>query len=547
MNEAYFTKDQALEAFGVPDEKQVITPDQSNVVKTPINLEGYSFALDVWRFHYWESKDGTKNGINFDGLYYDGIFERLNQMGFYNRRPPGNIGSENNQNAFFIRDDNGIIEPVKISFILECFRKHHIEPVQDLMVEYKDTRVKFPAESLREKFNLQFNNVFNEKTLRALPLHTMPILEDTKEASYFFFKNGIVKVTADGRSFSTFADLKTHCIWKSRLIKHPYHKPKESGGHWRRFIGNVSKVKSDLARGQAFNSAIGYLLHNYNSSAMGQAVICYDEKLARKGSPEGGSGKGLFFQGIKQLRDYATIDGKSFQEDDRFKWQQIYLQTQVVCIDDPKTTFRLETLFSALTEGWSIEYKNKDKIFIPPDDIPKVCITTNSALSSDGSSNKRRQFIIEFSDHYSRQIVNGNETPIISEHERVFFSDNPNDGWTKEDWSQFFDYQLSCVEHYLKYGLITYEPKNVVQNQLLQSTDEDFAEWIEQQNFEIKAKYDKKTLFEDFTQTYHGANSTLTQRKFTDWLKKWARLQGFEVEQPRSGKISYIRFTQRSK
>ena len=50
-----------------------------------IQLEGYSFAVDIWRFHYWERvKNGELlNGIVFDGLYYDGIFECLNQMGFY--------------------------------------------------------------------------------------------------------------------------------------------------------------------------------------------------------------------------------------------------------------------------------------------------------------------------------------------------------------------------------------------------------------------------------------------------------------------------------
>lgn len=516
-----------------------------------VQLDGWSFAKGIFRFAYFEKKEGY-SGIRLDGLYLDGIFKVLAESGFRKRRSPGEVGSENVLSPFFIYEDGCIIEPVEIGYILDTFRATNISQVEDLKVKYKDREVTFTAESLRELFNKQFNNVFNEKTLRALPLHDKPILEDEKDSAYFFFENGIVKVTSAGRELIPYNTIKDHSIWRSRIIKRNFKEPPESveAGHWERFIRNVSDTENDIKRGQAFVSAIGYLLHNFNSSAMGQAVICYDEKPTRKGSPEGGTGKGLFVRGLLQMRNGVIIDGKSFADNDKFKWQQISLGTQIVSIDDPNQNFRFEILFSALTDGWSIERKNEQKIYIPPEDSPKIVIPSNIALNSDGSSNKRRQFILEFSDYYSKHIRNGNEMPIVDEHKRVFFSYNPEDGWTTQDWNQFFAFQLNCVQWYLENGLIGYDSKNVVLNQLIQGTSEDFAEWVNDKKFITEQKYDKKELFNEFTDTYYGEDSKFSQAKFTGWLKKWARLNGFDFEQIRESKgnekVNYFKIAEKT-
>ena len=49
-----------------------------------------------------------------------------------------------------------------------------------------------------------------------------------------------------------------------------------------------------------------------------------------------------------------------------------------------RKNFDFERLFSVITEGLTLEKKNKDAIKIPFNKSPKVSITTNYALKGDG-------------------------------------------------------------------------------------------------------------------------------------------------------------------
>jgi phage/plasmid-associated DNA primase len=59
-------------------------------------------------------------------------------------------------------------------------------------------------------------------------------------------------------------------------------------------------------------------------------------------------------------------------------------------------------LFSIITDGITIEQKNKDEIHISYNESPKVVISTNFSISGVDDSTLDRQFIIEFSDYYNK-------------------------------------------------------------------------------------------------------------------------------------------------
>lgn len=519
------------------------TPEADTISTAPparnqknVPLDGWKFANDIWEYEYYEKKDNTgeikDRGIKFRGLYIQGIIDRLAALGFYQRRPPGTPGNEQNAAPYFIHAEGCIIQPVEIGHMLDVFRADSM-PTCSYTVEYEGCQKTVPAEGLINTFAKQMNNIFNEKTLRLLPIHSVPILEDTATSAYFFFKNGIMEVTRDAATLTPYANITESAVWASRIIHHHYTEPtRPAPGHWERFTRNISDAKTNPARYAAFRSATGYMLHNYQSDALGKAVICYDAEITRKGKPEGGTGKGLFFQGIAHLRSTVTIDGKSFLPDSQFKWQNISLQTQAFCIDDPKSDFNFDVLFSALEAGLTVEKKHQPAFFIPHKDAPKCIISTNTALTNDGNSNKRRQFVLEFGSYYKDKQKAGNDEPIISEHGRVFFADG--DGWTREDWAQFFTYQIQCVREYLADGLQSYAPDSLAKNQLIQSTNEDFYNWIEKQPFKPGNTYQKNANFVNFRDTYYGEDSNLGIRKFTEWMKTWARLEGYELEYTRS-------------
>jgi hypothetical protein len=251
----------------------------------------------------------------------------------------------------------------------------------------------------------------------------------------------------------------------------------------------------------------------------------------------GGTGKGLIANALKQLRNIAKVDGKLLNPTNRFKFELVNPDTQIVWIDDPKKDFEFETLFSCLTDGWTVERKYLPQFFIKPEDSPKVLICSNVVLNRKGTSNKRRQFIVELNDYYSSKFVTGNESPIEEEHGILF-----KESWLDDDWNTFYSFMLDNIMLYLKKGLITYETKNVEANFLIQSTDEDFVEFMDNQKFKIGEWYDTKTLFEKFINSYYDGGTKLQQRGFTNWIKLYAKCTNLTYEHSSSGGICKFSF-----
>ena len=82
--------------------------------------------------------------------------------------------------------------------------------------------------------------------------------------------------------------------------------------------------------------------------------------------------------------------------------------TQILCFDDVKKYFDFERLFSVVTEGLTLEKKNKDAIKIPFSKSPKIALTTNYAIRGKGSSFERRKWELELAQHYTKEF-----TPLV--------------------------------------------------------------------------------------------------------------------------------------
>ena len=165
-----------------------------------------------------------------------------------------------------------------------------------------------------------------------------------------------------------------------------------------KFLMNVSDGSSE--RFSAYKSALGYLMHTYSHPSRGQAVVLYDQTITDINQPQGGTGKGVIVNAINQIRVVTKIDGKRFDPNDRFNFQTVQPFTEVVCLDDVIKTFDFSVLYSCLTDGLTVERKNQPAFLIAPDKSPKFILCSNSILDSEGTSNKRRQFILELSPFY---------------------------------------------------------------------------------------------------------------------------------------------------
>jgi hypothetical protein len=187
-----------------------------------------------------------------------------------------------------------------------------------------------------------------------------------------------------------------------------------------------------------------------------------------------------------------------------------------------KKYFDFERLFSVVTEGLTLEKKNKDAIKIPFSKSPKIAITTNYAIKGSGNSFARRKWELELHQYYSKAF-----TP-LDEFGKLMFGD-----WTDDDWCEFDNYMLSNLQMYLEMGLIKSKFVNLQVRQLSAETCHDFIEWCgltenSQPNNMLHSgiRLYKNDLYYEFINEYpdYGpkAKMTISRTRFYKWLISFA-------------------------
>jgi len=271
---------------------------------------------------------------------------------------------------------------------------------------------------------------------------------------------------------------------------------------------------------------IGYLLHSHKDRTRTKAIIFTDEKLSDKAF--GRSGKGLVAYAIKQIKNMLRIDGKNFRFDKSFPFQSVNPDTQIMFFDDVNKKFGFEKLFSIITEGITIEKKNKNEYSIPYERSPKILITTNQSITGSDDSSKARQFVVEFSDYY-----NADHFP-IHDFGKVFF-----DEYNENEWRAFDNYMIECCQYYLKNGLKVYDYVNLTKKKLIDETSVEFEEFIK--DVPLNVEQNKKDLFERFKKEYEDFGQ-MKQNTFSKWTKVYAELYDLRIDERKSGADRYFTF-----
>jgi hypothetical protein len=257
-------------------------------------------------------------------------------------------------------------------------------------------------------------------------------------------------------------------------------------------------------------------------------VILNDEVISD--NPEGGTGKGLFVQGIKQVRRVSILDGKTFDDKKSFPYQTVSPETQILVFDDVKKNFDFESKFSLVTEGMTLERKNKDAIKLSVEDSPKMLLSTNYAIKGEGNSHDRRRHELEIAQFYGKE-----KTP-YDEFGRELFSD-----WTLIEFQRFDNYVVYCVQLYLQNGLIQQEAKNIRLRKFIMETSQDFFYWIsDRSNFSLNQHLDKAAMFDAFVNDYMDYKKWLSRNKFSIWVSKYASYMGMKFHETHSGSIRYF-------
>ena len=355
------------------------------------------------------------------------------------------IYPEGSQNYIFVRIINNLIDNTSS------------EEIKDFILEYL---IQLEDRSIYNFFAEKVS-YFQENFLNLLETIDIHFMADTKEFSYLYYKNCAVKVTMDGIEIIDYYDLDGY-VWRDHVVDRNFAMCEDKGCDYKTFISRISGGKKD--RIDTMESTIGFMMHGYKNLSYCPAVILNDEVMSE--NPEGGTGKGIFMNALAQMKKLVVIDGKAFNFEKSFPYQTVSADTQILCFDDVKKHFDFERLFSVITEGLTLEKKNKDAIKIPYSKSPKVSITTNYAIKGSGNSFARRKWEVELHQHYNRD-----NTP-YDEFGRHFFED-----WDRDEWCLFDSYMVNCLSSYMRTGLIESDFVNLKTRSLEASTCRDFIEW----------------------------------------------------------------------
>ncbi len=481
-----------------------LEPDVIEAVLSKVEQESSIFS-------FWSKND--KGGTRIEHILFKNFLE---DSGFYKYFPEGS------KNHIFIKVTNNLIDHTSEKEIKDF--------VLNYLLEIDDVSV----------YNYFADNTrfFKEEFLSLLATIDIYFIEDTKTSSYLYYKNCAVKITKDEIRPIDYVDLGGY-VWKDHVIDRNFSLCNISDQcDFKKFVYNINK--NDPNRIVSMESTIGFLMHGFKNLSFCPAVILNDEVISD--NPEGGTGKGLIINALGKMKKVVTIDGKLFNFEKSFAYQLVSADTQILVFDDVKKHFEFERLFSLITEGLTLEKKNKDAIKIPLSKSPKIAITTNYAIKGAGNSFERRKWELELHQYYSKSF-----TP-LDEFGKLMFGD-----WDDIDWCEFDNYMINCLRNYLDTGLVKAKLINLNVRKLSAETCHEFIEWCglvdkTEKNYLLKTdeRLYKNDLYYNFVEEHpdYGpkAKMTISRTKFYKWLIAYATFKDFTPEEGRDQMGRWIIF-----
>ena len=460
----------------------------------------------------------------------DDIKEELSISDFWYYNDKGKISLSPHKYKFWLQQNNFFKY-----FPTDSNTFTFIKIEQNLVEETSEKRIKdFVLEHLLSREDIGFqpydymasnNKYFQSDFLSFLESSEISIKEDTQTECFLYYKNCVVKVTDESIETIDYLDLDGF-VWKRQIIDREYESYDHHNAVFRKFLWLISGKDSD--KYNSFKSVIGYLLHSFKTSANNKAIIFNDETISE--NPNGGSGKGLFWNALSQTKKVSSIDGKTFEFTKSFPYQTVSTDTQILVFDDVKKNFNFESLFSLITEGITLEYKGQDAIKLPVQQSPKILITTNYTIGGVGGSFERRKFEVEMSDYFSYK-----HTP-LDEFGHLLFDD-----WDSKEWLMFDNFMINCVQYYLQNGLTKHDFKNLEVRKFIKNTSFEFYEWSKpdaegrNENIDFNIRCQKGTYYESFINEYPDFKTyKLSQKRFKQWLEHYCKFYGHTYDEGNS-------------
>jgi hypothetical protein len=430
----------------------------------------------------------------------------LNRLGFWRM--------DMNGTTQFVEIINNVVDVVEPKSIIDAMTIH----LQKLPDELNDGLLK---EDLIDKIYMAQSTYFSEQMLYRLPIlrieeaSKINFNNDTQEKCFFYYKNAFIEVSKENITMKDYKELKG-LIWKEqilpRAIKMEADETPVVFGNFVKLIANDLEKSPDKNRTLHLMQIIGYSMHRFFDSKL-KAIIFTDSR-GDEDNPSGRSGKTLLCKAIGRMlnrneldRCFAEIQGKDFDNTDKFKWQFLSPTTSLVHLNDVRKNFQVEDRFGDITEGFSPQKKNAEPFKL----WAKLIISSNRTIKVLGPSSLDRIVEFEMSSYFS------NEWSPENEFGHWFFRD-----WDKEEWNRFDNFMFLCSKIYLKRGLPKPVSINLESRKLKEETAEAFLVFMSE-NVAESGNWYKKEMWTKF-KNENTDFEKMTSQKFSQWLKRWREL-----------------------
>lgn len=335
------------------------------------------------------------------------------------------------------------------------------------------------------------------------------------------------------------------CGLSNGLIEHNHKGKLFHQSNWRTDLNSQMQDGGviPLKRKAALINIFGYLMHNNYECNM-KSVMFIDMNKENIGKPAGGTGKGIIGKALSQMLNrsendskYIAVAGKNFDPEDERRYSEGDITTQLIHIEDIKSSFRFEGFFNDVTDGAVFRkmYQDKTRHRV------KLMLSSNQPIDISAPSCKRRMVVFELDNFF-----NENKTPQDIFGKRFFESQ-----WDATDWGMFDVFMIRCCYEYMLekdkvgadgkvIGLRQPPLLNYTNTLLYSKLNEDFIVWFadkisEAKKFMIEKSFSKKGLYTEFADKYtEFQDERRYKRAFASWCKFYLQTMQIPSAEKRS-------------
>lgn len=373
---------------------------------------------------------------------------------------------------------------------------------------------------IHEQRNIKFN-------LEKLHRQGWQFLKDTKDTCYLPYLNCVVAVKASGVQKLDYAQV-DKLIWRKSVIKRTIDLLEDFSAEceYSRFINCISKdIDPEIWHQRELSafSIIGYLLHGYKDRIRPKAIILMEQ--CDDPVNGGGTGKGIFIQGLSAMVKTVLKTGKSFDPNSTFAFQDITPYTRILNISDPGRRFRIEDYNNIITDAIKTERKNRDAVTLLYEESPKIVIDMNYTITEMEESALRRIETFEFSPYFGRI-----HTPALEFGHALFWD------WEPEEYNRFDNFMVACIRLHLAEGFIRIPISEGGKIKTMkQRWGEGFADWFREWIKSDASKSPTKfsILYDQFTEEYHNDSKPYSKDSFSRAINFCTKLYGLTLNEKR--------------